>query len=387
MSATTMPDMVEKPIRLYQEKDSNSNGFLNYISYNAHPDHSGFSLEEYWLESYKKTKTNVSANVLADQYSVPYVAQGRPLDLLRGAGIFISVGSTDEARAANVWSLPIALISRHSPYLKAMFSSPGFSPKSHINLQNVDAVVFGLFVKWLYYQTYDDFKLPSSFNVHVWCWILGEKLICNEFKNYAIGRLYKQHVEFSMKYQHVEFAFANTSAGSKLRQFYMDFVIQNFSDPKKLHGPIGNWDAILQKDADLRISLLLSIRQNSSSQRHLKYLRDYLDFDEVFFTALAPPAVESIQLPFRQKRRNKKKTSMAKMRSKENHESPDSSIGAPSIKEESPGDTESEPVQASVSGDVTKPVCLSMEKATTSLQTVERKEYTEDSVKLERLLP
>ncbi|KAF5229892.1 hypothetical protein FANTH_14052 [Fusarium anthophilum] len=265
-----------------------------------------------------------------------------------------------------------------------MSSSPGFSPKSYINFQNVDAVVFGLFVEWLYYGTYDDFRLPSSFNVHVRCWILGDKLLCNEFKNYAVGRLYKQHVEFSMKYQDVELAFANTSAGSKLRQFYTDFVIQNFSDPKKLHGPIGNWDAIVQKDADLRISLLLSIRQNSSSQCHLKYLRDYLDFDEVFFTALAPPAVESIQLPVRQKRRNGKKTSMAKLRSKENHESPGSSVGAPSINQESPGGNESEPVQAPVSGGDTKPVCLSLEKATASLQVVERKEHNEDSVKPEQ---
>ncbi|KAF5660642.1 hypothetical protein FCIRC_12073 [Fusarium circinatum] len=103
--------------------------------------------------------------------------------------------------------------------------------------------------------------------------------------------------------------------------------------------------------------------------------------DEVFFTALAPPAVESIQLPVRQKRRNRKKTSMAKLRSKKNHESPGSSVGARGIKQESPGGNESEPVQAPVSGGDTKPVCLSLEKATASLQVVERKEHNEDSVK------
>ncbi|KAI1044409.1 hypothetical protein LB505_012904 [Fusarium chuoi] len=264
-----------------------------------------------------------------------------------------------------------------------MSSSPGFFPKSHINLPDDDAVAFGLFVEWLYYGTYDEFQSPSSSNIHARCWVLGDKLLCNEFKNYAMGRLYKQHMEFSMTYQDVEFAYENTSSASKLRQFYMDYVKQHFSDPKKLRGPVGNWDAILQKDADLRISLLLSIRQNSFCKCHVKYLRDYLDFDEVFFTAIAPQAVEPLQLPVRQKRKNKKKASMAKMRNQENAESPGSSVGGPSLKQESPGCYESEPVRASVSGDDNKPVCPSLEKATASLQTVESKDYAEGSVKPE----
>ncbi|KAG5804299.1 hypothetical protein H9Q74_011234 [Fusarium xylarioides] len=373
MSAITVPNMAEKPVRPYQEKGLDNEGVLNYISFNMHPDNSGYSFEEYKLGYYYKTKTNMSANLLTDRYSVRHVAQGRPLDLLRGPSTCISVGSTDEARAANTWSLPVALISRHSPYLKTMSSSSGFFPKSHINLPDDDAVAFGLFVEWLYYGTYDDFQLPSSSNIHARCWILGDKLLCNEFKNHAMGRLYKQHMEFSVTCQDVEFVFANTSAASKLRQFYVDFVKQNFSDPTKLRGPVGNWDAILQRDADLRISLLLSIRQDPLLS-HLKYLRDYLDFDEVFFTGIAPPAVESIQLPVRQKKRKKKKTSMANMKSKENTESPDSSVRALSLKQESPGLNESEPVQAPVSGDDNKPVCLSLEKATTSVQTVESKE-------------
>ncbi|EXK36083.1 hypothetical protein FOMG_09273 [Fusarium oxysporum f. sp. melonis 26406] len=73
---------------------------------------------------------------------------------------------------------------------------------------------------------------------------------------------------------------------------------------------------------------------------------------------------------------------MASIKSEENAkaESLDSSVGALSLKQESPGGNESEPVQASVSGDDNKPVCLSLEKATTSLQTVESKEYTEGYV-------
>ncbi|EMT67255.1 hypothetical protein FOC4_g10005329, partial [Fusarium odoratissimum] len=90
-----------------------------------------------------------------------------------------------------------------------------------INLPDDDPAVFGLFVEWLYYGTYNDFTSPSSSNIHARCWGLGHKLLCNEFKNYAMGRLYKQHMEFSMACEDVEYAYANTSLTSKLRQFYM----------------------------------------------------------------------------------------------------------------------------------------------------------------------
>ncbi|KAM5521125.1 hypothetical protein FOXYSP1_15015 [Fusarium oxysporum f. sp. phaseoli] len=171
---------------------------------------------------------------------------------LRGTSTNISVGSTIEDRAANMWSLPIALISRHSPYM------------------------------------------PSSSNIHARCWGLSDELLCNEFKNYVMGRLYKQHMEFSMACEDMEC--------------------------------------------------------------HLKYLKEYMDFDEVNFIAITPPATESMRLSVRQRRRNKKKTSMASIKSEENAkaESRDSSVGALSLKQESPGGNESEPVQASVSCDDNK---------------------------------
>lgn len=40
-------------------------------------------------------------------------------------------------------------------------------------------------------------------------------------QKYAMGRLYEQHMEFSMACEDVEYAYANTSPTSKLRQFYM----------------------------------------------------------------------------------------------------------------------------------------------------------------------
>ncbi|EGU85595.1 hypothetical protein FOXB_03884 [Fusarium oxysporum f. sp. conglutinans Fo5176] len=220
-----------------------------------------------------------------------YHTEGRPLDLLRGTSTNISVGSTIEDRAANMWSLPIALISRHSLYMEAMSPGSGIFPKAHINLPDDDPAVFGLFVEWLYNGTYTDFISPSSSNIHARCWGLSDELLCNEFKNYVMGRLYKQHMEFSMACEDMEC--------------------------------------------------------------HLKYLKEYMDFDEVNFIAITPSATEPTRLSVRQKRRNKKKTTMASTKSEENAES--RSVGALSLKQESPGGNESEPVQASVSGDDNKP--------------------------------
>ncbi|KAJ0131650.1 Ketoisovalerate reductase BEA2 [Fusarium oxysporum f. sp. albedinis] len=137
--------------------------FLNYISFNVHPDHRDFSLEEYKLE-------------------------------LRGTSTSISVGSSIEDRAANMWSLPMALISHHSPYLKAMSSGSVIFPKAHINLPDDDSAVFNL----------------------LWN---GSSL--QRVQKCAMGRLYEQHMEFSMACEDVEYAYANTSPTSKLRQFYM----------------------------------------------------------------------------------------------------------------------------------------------------------------------
>ncbi|ENH74772.1 hypothetical protein FocnCong_v010273 [Fusarium oxysporum f. sp. conglutinans] len=120
-----------------------------------------------------------------------------------------------------MWSLPIALISRHSLYMEAMSPGSGIFPKAHINLPDDDPAVFGLFVEWLYNGTYTDFISPSSSNIHARCWGLSDELLCNEFKNYVMGRLYKQHMEFSMACEDMEYAYANTSPTSKLRQFYM----------------------------------------------------------------------------------------------------------------------------------------------------------------------
>ncbi|KAH7194588.1 hypothetical protein DER44DRAFT_903238 [Fusarium oxysporum] len=292
---------------------------------------------------------------------------------LRGTSTSISVGSTIEDRAANMWSLPIALISRHSPYMEAMSPGSGIFPKAHINLPDDDPAVFGLFVEWLYYGTYNDFTSPSSSNIHARCWGLGDKLLCNEFKNYAMGRLYKQHMEFSMACEDVEYAYANTSLASKLRQFYM--ILSN-KPSQTQRNCVDLLEIVMQFAEGSRPSHLITLEHPTKfilqvspqiperiygfrrSQLHSDYTISYRIYEIVSQTE--------------EEEQEKDVNGQHK-----EAESRDSSVEALSLKQESPGGNEYEPVQASVSGDDNKPVCLSLEKATTSLQTAEGKEYTE----------
>ncbi|KAH7259374.1 uncharacterized protein BKA55DRAFT_639345 [Fusarium redolens] len=238
---------------------------------------------------------------------------------LRGISISIRVSSTIEAMAANRWSLPIALISHHSPYLKAMSSGPGIFVKAQIHLPEDDPAVFGLFVEWLYYGTYDDLAAPSSSNIHAQCWVLGDKLLCNEFKNYAMSRLYKQRLDFS--------------------------------DPRGCGKPF--------------------------CKCHLNDPKDYIDFDEVYFTAITPSAAEPIRLPVRKKKRKNKKPKCGANIKSEKNISENIFIGVFTVRQDSPGGNASELVQGSTTDDENDAVVLASKEVTNSRKTVESKECVE----------
>ncbi|WKT52216.1 hypothetical protein QSH57_002730 [Fusarium oxysporum f. sp. vasinfectum] len=243
------------------------------------------------------------------------------------APVRMPIGSTIEDRAANMWSLPMALISRHSPYMEAMSPGSGIFPEAHINLP-------------------DD--VPAV------CWGLSDELLCNEFKNYVMGRLYKQHMEFSMACEDMEYAYENTSPTSKLRQFYM--ILSNKPSQTRRN----------------RLDLLDIGMQFAEGSRPSHLIT--LEHPTKFILQVSSQIPERIY-GFRRSQLHSDYT--ISYRTYKIVKAESRSVGALSLKQESPGGNESEPVQASVSGDDNKPVCLSLEKATTSLQTVESKEYTE----------
>ncbi|KFA80416.1 hypothetical protein S40288_11684 [Stachybotrys chartarum IBT 40288] len=72
------------------------------------------------------------------------------------------------------------------------------------------------------------------------------------------------------------------AACSKLRQFYVDFVVQHFADPNKLHGTIGDWDTLLQSHSDLRVLLLQNFRQDPLMQTHMRDVKDYIESNDPY---------------------------------------------------------------------------------------------------------
>ncbi|EWY82655.1 hypothetical protein FOYG_14752 [Fusarium oxysporum NRRL 32931] len=169
-----------------------------------------------------------------------------------------------------------------------------------------------------------------------------------------MGRLYEQHMEFSMACEDVEYAYANTSPTSKLRQFYM--ILSNKPSQTR------------RNCVDLlEIGMQFAEGPRPSHLITLEHLTK-------FMLQVSPQIPERI---YGSRRSQLHSDYTIIYRTYEIAESRDSSVGALSLKQESPGGNESEPVQASVSGDDNKPVCLSLEKATISLQMVESKEYTE----------
>jgi hypothetical protein len=132
----------------------------------------------------------------------------------------------------------------------------------------------------------------DSISIHARCWILGDKLLCTDFKNYALSHLYAQHAStFPYKpvaTQDVDYACENSVTNSKLRKFYFAFVIEHFANPDRLQGSTEEWDDLLLAHADLRQLLLQNLRMAIEERATVENEVEYLERD----AAVATPAEE-----------------------------------------------------------------------------------------------
>ncbi|SPJ79518.1 uncharacterized protein FTOL_07909 [Fusarium torulosum] len=250
------------------------------------------SLEEHRLKDYSqgKGRLGVIGDATFQRSAAPSVgfpasvssADKKKLDLLRGSGIDIHVGTS--ALPCDQWSLPLNFISHYSPYLKAASTSNDEGPHKRINLPEHDPAVFGLFVEWMYYGSYNAISMAPDPHIHAKCWILGDKLECPEFKNYVMGLLYTQHITSpfakNVTYEEVEYVCDNTSSSAKLRQYYENFVVRHYATPGKLPGSTEAWDALFQKHSEMRIALLQSMRDNFAGGNLMKDIVEYLESTE-----------------------------------------------------------------------------------------------------------
>jgi hypothetical protein len=217
------------------------------------------------------------------------------MNRLRGPGIEIRIGTEHDLvpdSMCNIWSLPKRLISYYSPFLKAACLRDFKERRENrIELPNDDPVVFALFVEWMYYGDYAiaPFSLPSRIanggtRVDAECWVLGDKLLCEEFKTYAMRRLYAQHktaiFSRAVSTSDVQYAYENSAENSNLRKFYADFVATNFGRHDRVQGTIDEWDQVLSSNADMRRLLLHSFRLDAAQRNFVKSVECYLESEK-----------------------------------------------------------------------------------------------------------
>ena len=218
------------------------------------------------------------------------------MNSLIGPAIEIRVGTATSARgpvdSCVSWSLPKRLISHHSPFLAAACDRDFKERRENlIELPDDDPTVFALFVEWLYYGAYaiEPLSLPSNagndgVSVDAECWVLGDKLLCSNFKSYAMRRLYKQHTakifSRSITTDDVQFACDHSAQDSKLRELYVDLTTTNFRRPEYVRGTLEEWEKLFLTQSDLRQLFLQSLRLEDAERMFVKSEEHYVEDGE-----------------------------------------------------------------------------------------------------------
>jgi hypothetical protein len=124
----------------------------------------------------------------------------------------------------------------------------------------------------------------DSISVHAKCWVLRDNLLCTEFKNHAMSRLYAQYntniFSRAISTLDVQYACDNSAEDSKLRKSYVDFVATNFEQKDRVQGAVDEWDQLFSRYADVRQLLLHSFRLEAAKRSFVKNEDCYLEGDD-----------------------------------------------------------------------------------------------------------
>ncbi|KAL8947992.1 MAG: hypothetical protein Q9222_005774 [Ikaeria aurantiellina] len=151
--------------------------------------------------------------------------------------VTVKVGSGSEAK---VWKLPMNILKHVSPYFRAALSPPwSESATGTIELHDDDPVAFRLFLRWLFNWTLGGSDKPPKealpavepmASLHAW--ILGDKLLCPRFQDYAMAHLwYNFDTEKREDAAVIGQAYRNTLAGSGLRRWAANECLEFIEEP------------------------------------------------------------------------------------------------------------------------------------------------------------
>ncbi|KAL9581135.1 MAG: hypothetical protein Q9212_004083 [Teloschistes hypoglaucus] len=172
----------------------------------------------------------------ATEHDQQSTVQKPTIDLLHGRiAVTVTVGQDAEEKS---WVLPKNLLAQISPFFNACINGVwSTTVANEIKLQDDKPAVFEWFVRWLYIWTTNSSD-ECQFFVEIDLdpimsldgWVLGDKLGCPRFQDYAIAHLYYCEVPEPDIFDFVSLVYAATPDGSSIRRWIATQLLEEVED-------------------------------------------------------------------------------------------------------------------------------------------------------------
>ncbi|KAJ4993940.1 hypothetical protein SVAN01_00417, partial [Stagonosporopsis vannaccii] len=202
------------------------------------------------------------------------------LPLLQGQSVEVKVGTGVETAS---WTIPVALLTKHSSYLQNTFGEPGddkaMTP-ARMTLADREPAVFRIFVQWIYFGTVPDrlglsrLSTGKAVSNSFLLWTLGDYLQADAFKDKIMRELYASYslegyhdecgfVEFTAA--EIDYCWSQTTSNSKLRKFVLETLSHHvvFGDYVRVTSE-NDWYKLFVKHADLQMQIIATIASSSN---------------------------------------------------------------------------------------------------------------------------
>lgn len=165
------------------------------------------------------------------------------------------------------WNIPQALLSRFSHYFLAILSRTMKHgvPEIH-KLPEFDPNMFQHFIRWIYFATLPPIMGVDEKGVYMGfrLWVIGEKLIADDFADAVMERIYQLHVfaddgPGQFRPVEVDWCWQNTHDSSLLRVFLLDTLSQHWIHLSYIQEDKAKWEKILVKNPRISQQLIMAV--------------------------------------------------------------------------------------------------------------------------------